>query len=248
HGWDQKRLHRMIALSRTYRQATVRTPQLEEVDPENHLWARMNVQRLEAEAIRDSLLHTAELLDHQLGGTSLPVTEDKEGKAVIGTQKYRDGLLSGVDAASGQVSRASVYVQVRRRLPLTMLATFDQPVMNPTCALRAQSNDATQALWCLNDSTMVECAEQLAQRLCTSQADVADRLDELFLRLFAVPPTEAERELCAALLTDQRVTLTADDDAEWKKLVAADGQAIERRAWATLCQALLASNRFLYRP
>ncbi|GIT05439.1 MAG: hypothetical protein CM1200mP29_08500 [Verrucomicrobiota bacterium] len=50
HGWDQKRLHRMILLSTVYQQSTKRTPKLDTIDPENRLLARANLRRLEAEA------------------------------------------------------------------------------------------------------------------------------------------------------------------------------------------------------
>ena len=35
------------------------------------------------------------------GGASLPVTENAEGKTVIGVRKIKDGLKAGVDAAGG---------------------------------------------------------------------------------------------------------------------------------------------------
>ncbi len=248
HGWDQKRLHRMIVLSTTYRQTTRRTPELDARDPENRWWARMNVRRLEAEVIRDSLLAVSGTLRLELGGASLPVTEDREGKAVIGKQKFRDGLLAGVDSAAQQGSRRSVYVQVRRALPLNMLATFDQPAMLPNCSQRPVSTVATQALWFLNDTTSVESAEQMARRLVAEEREAVARIDRLFALLFSERPTAQERSSCEAFLRDQTTTLQAETDDEWQKVKAADPNAVEHRAWATLCQTLMASNRFLYRP
>ena len=100
HGWDQKRLHRMILLSRTYQQSSRRTNRLNEIDPQNSLYARANLRRLEAEAIRDSILCVIGELDRSLGGPSLPVVEAPDGKVVIGKAKIRDGLKTGVNGSA----------------------------------------------------------------------------------------------------------------------------------------------------
>lgn len=227
HGWDQKRLHRMILLSRTFQQSSRRTNRLNEIDPRNSLYARANLRRLEAEAIRDSIFCVIGELDRSLGGPSLPVVEAPDGKVVIGKAKIRDGLKTGVSGSSG-TNRRSIYIQVQRRLPLNVLATFDLPEMNPNCELRRPSTVATQSLWFLNDQQIVEQSEQLAE-LVMSHEDRDDQVRDLFERLFAAEPTEEELRECAAFV-GQQTTLLGD----------------EKRAMASFCQALLASNRFLY--
>jgi len=235
HGWDQKRLHRMILLSRTFQQSTRRTNRLNKLDPENTLYARANLRRLEAEAIRDAILCVIGKLDRSIGGPSLPVVEAPDGKVVIGKAKIRDGLKTGV-SGSGGAARRSIYIQVQRRLPLNMLATFDQPEMNPNCELRSPSTVATQSLWFLNDQQIVEQSTQLA-KLVMKHDDQHEQLRDLFRRLFAVDPTEEETSECVAFLNTQ-----AEQFAEMSK---SESQAAQR-AMASLCQALLASNRFLY--
>ena len=244
HGWDPKRLHRMILLSRTYQQVSRRTPRLDSVDPENALLARMNLRRLEAEAIRDAILSVVGQLDQQIGGPSVPVVENPEGKVVIGRATVRDGLKTGVDDTNATASRRSVYIQVQRRLPLNMLATFDQPDMTPNCDLRRPSTVATQALWFLNDRIIVKQSERLAHRLEEDATESHRQIEALFLLLFAQPPTEEEMNACLEFLATQRRYFEGQtiDDAEGKG-VAADPAL---RAMATLSQTLLASNRFLY--
>ncbi|MEC8988694.1 MAG: DUF1553 domain-containing protein, partial [Verrucomicrobiota bacterium] len=116
HGWDQKRLHRMILLSTVYQQSTKRTPKLDTIDPENRLLARANLRRLEAEAVRDFILATTGDLNLESGGPSIPVTTDAEGKVVIGVQKIRDGLAAGVRGQNDAAFRRSAFIEANRSL------------------------------------------------------------------------------------------------------------------------------------
>lgn len=238
--WDQKRLHRLILSSQVYGQVAQRSGERDAVDPENALLARMNLRRLDAEAIRDSILLVSGGLDEQLGGPNAPVTEDLEGKIVIGRTTMRDGLKSGVAGENAAAARRSIYIEVRRRQPLEMLAAFDQPAMDPNCPVRRSSTVATQSLWFLNDASLVERSERWARRLMRSQDCDAERVEQAFWRLFAAPPSPEEMESCLAFLAEQTERIRAsrgDDEA---------GDSPELRSLATLCQMLLASNRFLY--
>jgi hypothetical protein len=220
HGWDLKRLHRMILLSQTYQQQSRRQAKHDQIDPENALLARVNLRRLEAEAIRDALLSVSGKLNPALGGPSSPVSANGEGKAVLG----------------GDKGRRSVFVEVQRRLPLNMLETFDQPVMTPNCNHRRQTTVAMQALWFLNDAELVAYADSLAKSLREESEFVSVQLTNLSLRLFSTPPTAAELQACESHLAGQRA------------LFAQQGEKsdVHHRALASLCQVLLASNRFIY--
>ncbi len=221
HEWDQKRLHRLIMLSTTYRQVSTRRPDVDAVDPENALFGRANLRRLDAEAIRDALLGVSGQLSLVLGGPSVPVTQSGEGKAVIGVQKIRDGLEVGADGSGADANRRSVYIQHLRHLPLNVLTTFDLPNMAPNCDRRQLSTVATQALWFMNDEFIVERAEALANEISIAAQEPRTRLHHLFLTLFNKPPTDADHEVCLEFLSNDQTL-------------------------ASLCQVLLASNRFLY--
>lgn len=236
HGWDQKRLHRMMMLSRTYRQNSKRTAALDAVDPDNRLLGRANLRRLEAESIRDAILAVTDQLNDQLEGPSTPVTQNGEGKVVIGVQKIRDGIPVGADENHPDAFRRSAYIEVNRSLPLNMLSTFDLPVMTPNCDLRRPTTVATQALWFLNDSLMVGRGAALAKRLKAGFESEEQQIDALFVSLFARPPSPEERESCLAFIREQR-RLQAQHTANPES---------GSNALATLCQTLLASNRFLY--
>ena len=236
-GWDHKRLHRMILLSRTWQQQSTRSPHLDQLDPENSLLGRMSLRRLEAEEIRDAVLSVVGRLDPRLGGPSLPVTEDSEGKVVIGQPQKRDNIKTDKDLA-----RRSVYIQVHRKLPLNVLATFDQPEMTPNCDLRRATTVATQSLYFLNDAELITRSEDLARLLVDQRKDDQSRLTELFIRLFAEPPSDRELDYCVQFLSNQI--------RQFETLPSGQDQAKPPdptlRSLATLCQTLFGSNRFLY--
>ena len=246
HGWDLKRLIRQILTSYTYQQSTQRREDLDRLDPDNALFGRANLKRLDAESLRDSLLVVAGLLNPQLGGASLPVTENPEGKTVIGVRKIKDGLKAGVDRGQGNVNRRSIYVQMQRNKPLNMLATFDLPRMTPNCEVRRHTTVATQSLWFLNDAQMIEWSEQMADIACRNSDDIACWIDGLYQRLFAAPPDEGSKEQCMAYLETQTELFKNDNDQVWQEQLKANPSLAERRAMSTLCQTLAASNRFLY--
>ncbi len=246
HGWDLKRLIRQILGSHTYRQSSARRDELQQVDPDNILLGRANLKRLDAESVRDALLVAAGLLNPQLGGASLPVTENPEGKTVIGVRKIKDGLKAGVDAGQGDANRRSIYIQMQRNKPLNMLATFDLPRMTPNCEIRPQTTVATQSLWFLNDSQMVDWSERMAEVAYRESEDAERWIEDLFIRLFASRPDDSDKEICLAYLDSQTQQFNEDKDKNWQDQLSKDPSLTTKRALATLCQTLVASNRFLY--
>ncbi|MGB1744749.1 MAG: DUF1553 domain-containing protein, partial [Limisphaerales bacterium] len=247
HGWDQKRLHRMILTSTVYQQSAKRTPELDAIDPENRLLARANLKRLEAEAVRDFILATTGDLNLEAGGPSIPVTTNAEGKVVIGVTKIRDGLAAGVREQNEAAFRRSAFIESNRSLPLNMLATFDLPEMKPNCDRRRSTTVATQSLWFLNDDQIIGLTGGLADRLFTNNPIKADqRLDALFRKLFATAPTDEEKRYLSSFLGRQEELFRADPNAEWQKKIKDQPDAPAKRALAALAQVLMASNRFLY--
>jgi hypothetical protein len=103
-GWSQKAMHQLIVTSATYRQSSHRRPDLEEIDPENHLLARQVRLRLEAEILRDNALVAGGLLTPVVGGPSvypsipegaMAVTQVKrEWPTATGPDRYRRGLYT----------------------------------------------------------------------------------------------------------------------------------------------------------
>src|SRR5439155_3283087 len=124
--------------STAYRQASRRTDELDRTDSDNRLLGRMSIRRLEAEAVRDSMLAASGLLNFKMLGPPVPVTVDEVGQVIVGLDN-RDtaGRPQGKRGVLGPDEfRRSIYVQVRRSLPLSMLETYDAPTLSPNCEIR----------------------------------------------------------------------------------------------------------------
>jgi hypothetical protein len=153
-----KELHRLIMNSRTYRQSSRVADEQARVDPQNRLLSRMPLRRLNAEALRDSLLRVSGRLDETPGGLPDPVTVDP------------DGLVSADPLPDGRWRR-SIYLQYRRTEMPTMMDTFDYPEMGPNCVQRNVSTVSPQALMLLNNDRVRELSASLARRI---QREVGD--------------------------------------------------------------------------
>ncbi|MFO1065727.1 MAG: PSD1 and planctomycete cytochrome C domain-containing protein [Pirellulales bacterium] len=247
-GWQMKRLHKQLMMTRTYRQASQRTGE-HDSDPENLWLARMPLRRLDAESIRDAMLSVIGDINSALDGPSVPVEEDGEGKAVIGKRALRDGIFNGMEAAGADEFRRSVFISVPRSQPLNMLETFDLPQMNPNCNQRMTSTVATQALWLLNDDQMVRYSDRLATVLeSVSADDRAVQIREGYRRVFSIAPKPEEIERADKYLVGQTEIFRNDPYAAWQKELKEKPRAAEHRALASFCQVLLSSNRMLYVP
>lgn len=249
HGWKLKRLHEMIVLSTTYRQQSKRSPLLDRIDPENRLLARMSIRRLDAEEVRDALLSVTGELNNDIYGPSVPITEDINGKAVLGDRMVdpASGLFTGsMKGVGDQAQRRSIYLQARRRLPLSMLETFDFPVMTPNCDQRRCSTVAPQALFFLNDGMVQARAEHLAERLYQQGKDDTQRIEMAYGLLFGLHPSEQEIKPALHYLAEQTKWFSEHGDAAWKESLKKSPELAARRALASYCQVLLSANRFLY--
>ncbi len=245
-GWRIKRLHKCIVMSRTYRQSSIRTGALQSIDPDNRLYGRMSIRRMDAEVIRDSMLQSAGVLNTSMGGPSVPVSEDAEGRAKIGKLQTREGLFAGIAGTGRDEFRRSIYLQSKRQLPLNILETFDMPVMNPNCDARKTSTVALQSLLFLNDETIVQLAEKMGEHVWARHSDSEERLHEIFLSLFAERASAEELSYCQEFLSSQRDQFAKDKNPAWLKQLEQSPHAADQRALASLCQTLIASNRFLY--
>ncbi|QDT49031.1 Planctomycete cytochrome C [Symmachiella dynata] len=135
-GWSTKHIHRLIVDSATYRQSSQFQPHNSETDPDNNMLWRWLPRRLEAEAIRDSILAVSGCLDAETGGPS----------------------------DIGQSKRRSLYRhQKRGALPVQQIL-FDGADGITVCSHRRVSTSALQPLWLLNSHFVQENATAFAQR------------------------------------------------------------------------------------
>jgi hypothetical protein len=242
-GWRMKPLHRLIMTSAAYRQDSRRRPELDKIDPENRLVGRMGLRRLEAEALRDAMLAASGRLNVKAFGPPVPVTHDEVGQVVIGNdiRNPGDGTPMGkVKSLDGEEFRRSIYVQVRRSLPLAMLESFDGPTLTPNCENRHVSTVATQALMLLNSGFIHEQAAFLAERVRKEAPGDARAQIRLAWRLvYAAEPTARELDQASAFLLKQTELFKSAKSTP-------NAPAPEVQALTNFGQALLSANRFLY--
>lgn len=244
-GWKLKALHRLIVTSAAYRQSSQRRDELDAIDPENRLLGRMSVRRLEAETIRDSLLALGGRLTETMFGAPVTVSPDEVGQIVVAVDT-RDsaGRPSGKTVSLGADEfRRSIYIQVRRSMPLGTLEPFDAPLMTPNCEKREASTVAPQSLLMLNSPFVVQEAEAMAARIRREVGiEPAAQFQRAWRLAFGKAPTDAQLESGVAYLGEQAATARRTPPADPK----AQNPDPDSTALASLCQALLSSNAFLY--
>jgi len=231
-GWKLKRLHKLIMTSAAYQQASQRTTELNRIDPDNRLLARMAVRRLDAEALRDSILAVSGKLNTDLHGKPVPVKEDEVGQIVIGVEnKDGEGKPGKEIPIGGQEYRRSIYVQARRSRPLASLDTFDLPAMAPNCEERSASTVAPQALMLMNSRFVAEFVGLFAERVAddTKGGDLDARIKRAWALAYATEPDARELAEARTFITEQK-----------------ESGVDETRALQVFCQALFSANRFLY--
>ena len=237
HGWRLKRLHKLIMTSTAYRQSSQRSAAGEQRDPENRLYSRRPVNRLDAEVIRDAMLMVSGTLNAGMYGPPVPVRPDVHGQIVVGVDKTEGDNKMPVEVPlKGQEFRRGVYIQMRRSRPLAMLHAFDAPVMEVNCERRQSSTVATQSLMLMNSQFVLDQASRFARRLQSEAgSDRAGQVDRAWRLAFSRPPSNSE-------LTDAIDHWEPKDE---KGKTAAKAPP-ELQALVNLCQALLSANEFLY--
>ena len=198
-GWKLKPLHRQIVLSSTYRLSASHPDP--ESDPDNALYSRWPLHRLEAEAIRDSILAASGKLNLQMKGPPVyPPFADK----VVGASSGADWKNSTEEEAS----RRSVYVFAKRAIPLPELAVLGNPDSSCSCARRTISTTAVQSLLMLNGRFVNEQTMHLAGRLGEIDGEEA-QIRAAFDLILCRPPSTQEigeaQELLARVAREKKI-------------------------------------------
>jgi hypothetical protein len=233
-GWSLKAMHRLIVTSATYRQSSRVTPDLLAKDPENRLLARGPRVRLEAEAIRDSVLRISGLLAEGIGGPSV-FPPQPPGVTTEGTY---GGLAWNVSPGRDRYRRG-LYTFTKRTAPYAMFTTFDGPSGEVCVARREVSNSPLQALTLLNDVVFEEGARALGGMIATAPGPVDDRASQLFRRCLARPPRPDELTMLVQFYQRQRERLMHKELDATRIAGPGASDAIERAAWTILARAIL---------
>jgi hypothetical protein len=220
-GWSIKRLIRRIVLSRAYGLDSTHDRHNFEADPDNALVWRMSKRRLEAEAVRDSMLFASGRL----------VADPPVGSAVARTGEGLAFFLrvAGLDASE---PHRSIYLPVVRDQVLESLSLFDFADPSLVTGERAATTGPAQALYFMNGAFVSRQAETLAEQVRVVKGDDAHKIDRAYRLTLARPPTAGERDRALAFLRDFAAHSAGPDPSH--------------AAWSAFCHALFASAEFRY--
>ena len=219
-GWSVKKLIRTIILSRSYRLASEYRESNHAVDPDNRLFWRANVRRLEAEALRDAMMLVAGNLKMEPARGSL-VEKIKGGEI---------GRNTSVPPTTS-FSHRSVYLPIVRNYVPEFLQVFDFAEPASVIGRRDITTVSTQALYLLNDKFVINQSRAAAQRLLSDGELVGkeEHITGAYLLALGRIPSGAE-------LTEAR---------RYIESASGNGQS-EVEALGGMIQALFASAEFRY--
>jgi hypothetical protein len=169
--WSIKAMHRLMVNSATYRQSSAHhDAHASEIDPDNRLLWRFNRRRLEAEAIRDSVLAVSSRLNPEQFG--LPIFPPLPGD-VAEAVKYDQSKWDTQEGPEGR--KRSIYIYQQRTLTMPFLQTFDALVCDESRPRRRSSVTPLQALAMVNGEFVNEESKHFAARVKVLAGDDAQR-------------------------------------------------------------------------
>ena len=221
-GWSLKRLHRQLMESTTYQlDSNVPKDQIDS-DPENRLFARTELRRLEAESIRDSLMAVSGSLDRTMGNSLMMV----KNRAYFFDHTSKD-------LTDYTTQRRSIYLPIVRNNVYDMFQLLDYPDAAVPTGDRSTTTIAPQALMMMNSDFVLKCSSDLATLLLGKpEATEPSRIREAYLRAYGREPSPDE------------LAQSRDYLGTVEKVIPADQS--KQQAWRSLCHVILSSNEFLY--
>jgi len=257
-GWSIKAMHRSIMLSETYQRSSEFDANNALIDGDNRFYWRSDVRRLEAEAIRDSLLVISGKLDRTLGG---PVLETPNRTLVFNHTSQ--------DTSNYDATRRSIYVPIIRNHLYDMFQLFDYNDASVLTGNRNTSTLSPQALFLMNSDLVADVTTSMAERLLKEESSRQTRIARVFEESYGRLPTDIETRRIADFLTAfeeqssvRNVGIATDvvdlvkDPSSTKsstRSTTKNPSFIEpaflsdhAQAWQALCQSIVSSSEFVY--
>jgi hypothetical protein len=222
-GWSVKQLIRRIVLSRVYQLSSEANAELVKADPDNLLLGRHQRRRLDAETLRDAMLVATGDLNVQPGRGSLI--------------QHRDVLINELPPLHQHSSHRSVYLLMLRNSMPPELTPFNLPDATTVTGKRDSSTLATQALYLLNNSFVVDQSRRFAERLKAAAEEDSERIRLAYRQAFSRAPSADELQQAGDFIRETDLALASSQS---------DGTKDESDAWAAFCQTLLVSNELRY--
>ena len=223
--WSVKNLIRKIVLSKTYRQSSLLNPSCDKekvsfADPQNIFLHKMPIRRLQAEAIRDSILSFSGRIDRKLFGPSIPIYKTA---FMTGRGGKKNGPLDGA-------GRRSIYGSVYRNFLSPFMLAFDQPAPFGTKGKRSVSNVPAQSLALMNDPFVISQCKMMGENVFQAKKLKSESMGNLFEMITGKPPSQAAQEKLLAFLETQTKV----------------HGSLTKEVWADLAHVLINSKGFLF--
>jgi hypothetical protein len=258
HGWSLKELNKLIVTSATYQQDSKLSEDAMASDPTNQWLWRFNVQRLDFEQVRDTLLAISDSLDaSSTGGRPFVLNGGAASSATPEKKRYATLDPSVLPA---NANRRTVYAMIDRSNLPDIFTTFDFANPEISTGERVLTTVPQQALFMMNSPFIAEQVRSLFGRKDfprTGSDD--DKIRFIFRTALQRPPTAKELESARGFLdTDPK------DLAETNALIApnAIGGSPQERGlkkatatpvsskplnnWERYAQVLLLTNELMY--
>ena len=215
-GGSFKKMHRLILTSSVYLQSSEDNPSYAQVDADNQFLWRMNRLRVDAEAVRDSVLQVAAKLDLTMGGP--PVKQFFYEDPNPGVTPIID--YSRFDVDSPESFRRSIYRYVFRTVTDPFMDSLDCPDASQLSPVRNMSITPLQALTMWNDRFVVRQAQHFAERISNVSADLGAQIEAACTLAWGRPPSPDESKALVVYAS--------------------------RHGMANACRVLLNSNEFIF--
>lgn len=243
-GWRLKPIHRLIVLSNAYQMSSTWNEAAAKEDVYEKLIWRWKPRRLEAEALRDSILSVSGTLNTSMFG---PSVFPEISKSVLQTQSQPGNGWKPSDPRAA--ARRTIYIFVKRSLLVPELEVLDFPDTNGSCEQRNVSTIAPQALTLMNGKFMRDQATAFARRLAKEAGTDPSKQIELAFRLaLSRDPKANEQQAVLAFLDDHAKQITADRQNTAAEKPAENESLKDPRSAAleAFCLVLLNTNEFAY--
>ncbi len=194
-GWSMKKLHKLMILSGAYQQDSRANAAGTRADPTNQWLWRYNIQRLDFEEVRDTLLTVGGKLDLTMGGQPFPLAGAANGMS--------KGKYGATDLSASKVNqnRRTIYAFIDRSALPEMFGTFDFANPDMSTGERVLTTVPQQALFMMNSPFV---AEQVKNLLARSDFPAAGTDEEkvrfIFRTAFQRAPRAQELQLALEFL------------------------------------------------
>ena len=234
-GWALKRLHRQLLLSATYRQDPSWDEAKARRDPDNRLWWRIPLRRMESEILRDAMLSVSGTLNRERLGPAFypPIAVEAQHARNLKSPYPREAR----DEPSTR--RRTIYMFHKRIIQYPLMQAFDGPDATASCGRRLNTTVAPQGLALLNDPFVRLRASDFASRLAREAGeDPPAQVRRAFWLALGRAPEESELKASVDFLRAQ---------AESRRNRPGDAPGtVAHEALADYCQSLFGLNEFIY--